>query len=95
MSRRVHASPSGLISILLAVTIGTPLGAVAGYFGGRTDALLMRAIDVALAFPSVLSALLVSAAYRPSWVTVVIAVVVSRGGGSKAGLRLSAMLCRG
>ena len=65
---------AGLISILLAVTIGTPLGALAGYFGGRTDALLMRAIDVALAFPSVLIALLVAAAYRPSWATVVIAV---------------------
>jgi ABC-type dipeptide/oligopeptide/nickel transport system permease subunit len=65
---------AGVISILLAVSIGTPLGAVAGYCGGRTDALLMRGIDVALAFPSVLIALLVAAAFRPSWVTVVIAV---------------------
>jgi ABC-type dipeptide/oligopeptide/nickel transport system permease subunit len=65
---------AGVISILLAVAIGTPLGAVAGYCGGRTDALLMRGIDVALAFPSVLIALLVAAAFRPSWVTVVIAV---------------------
>jgi peptide/nickel transport system permease protein len=65
---------AGMISILLAVTIGTPLGAIAGYFGGRIDALLMRTIDVALAFPSVLIALLVAAAYRPSWATVVIAV---------------------
>jgi peptide/nickel transport system permease protein len=65
---------AGLVSILLAVAIGAPLGAIAGYFGGRTDALLMRSIDVALAFPSVLIALLVSAAYRPSWFTVVIAV---------------------
>jgi peptide/nickel transport system permease protein len=65
---------AGLISIVLAVAIGTPLGALAGYFGGRTDALLMRSIDVALAFPSVLIALLVAAAYRPSWSTVVIAV---------------------
>ncbi len=65
---------AGLVSIVLAVAIGTPLGAVAGYFGGRTDAVLMRGIDVALAFPSVLIALLVAAAYRPSWATVVIAV---------------------
>jgi peptide/nickel transport system permease protein len=65
---------AGVISILLAVAIGTPLGAAAGYFGGRTDALLMRAIDVALAFPSVLIALLAAAAYRPSWATVVLAV---------------------
>jgi peptide/nickel transport system permease protein len=65
---------AGVISILLAVAIGTPLGAAAGYFGGRTDALVMRAIDVALAFPSVLIALLAAAAYRPSWATVVLAV---------------------
>ncbi|MEX2174311.1 MAG: ABC transporter permease [Pirellulaceae bacterium] len=65
---------AGLTSILLAVAIGAPLGAVAGYFGGRVDALVMRAIDVALAFPSILIALLVAAAYRPSWSTVVIAV---------------------
>lgn len=65
---------AGGISILLAVAIGAPLGAIAGYFGGRVDSLLMRAIDVALAFPSVLIALLVAAAYGPSWASVVIAV---------------------
>ncbi len=65
---------AGLLSIVLAVALGAPLGAIAGYFGGRLDALLMRAIDVALAFPSVLIALLVSAAYGPSWAAVVIAV---------------------
>ena len=41
---------AGLLSIVLAVVLGTPLGAIAGYFGGRLDSLLMRAIDVALAF---------------------------------------------
>jgi peptide/nickel transport system permease protein len=65
---------AGLLSIVLAVVLGTPLGAIAGYFGGRLDSLLMRAIDVALAFPSVLIALLVSAAYGPSWAAVVVAV---------------------
>jgi ABC-type dipeptide/oligopeptide/nickel transport system permease subunit len=65
---------AGLLSIVLAVALGAPLGAIAGYFGGRLDSLLMRAIDVALAFPSVLIALLVSAAYGPSWAAVVIAV---------------------
>ncbi len=65
---------AGVVSITLAIVVGTPLGAVAGYFGGRTDALLMRSIDVALAFPSVLIALLVTAAFSPGWTTVVIAV---------------------
>lgn len=78
MSRVMFASrlslAAGLLSIVLAVVVGTPLGAIAGYLGGRTDALLMRSIDVALAFPSVLIALLVSAAQGPSWASVVIAV---------------------
>lgn len=65
---------AGVISIVLAIVIGAPLGAVAGYFGGRVDALLMRSIDVALAFPSVLIALLVAAAFSPGWGTVVLAV---------------------
>ena len=65
---------AGLLSIVLAVALGAPLGAIAGYFGGRLDSLLMRSIDVALAFPSVLIALLVAAAYGPSWAAVVIAV---------------------
>jgi peptide/nickel transport system permease protein len=65
---------AGVISIALAILIGTPLGALAGYFGGRVDTLLMRSIDVALAFPSVLIAMLVAAAFAPGWGTVMIAV---------------------
>jgi len=65
---------AGITSITLAALVGTPLGAVAGYFGGRCDALVMRAIDVALTFPSVLVALLLAAAFRPSWATVILAV---------------------
>jgi peptide/nickel transport system permease protein len=65
---------AGAISISLAALIGAPLGAAAGFLGGRVDSLLMRGIDVALAFPSILIALLVAAAYRPSWASVVIAV---------------------
>ena len=65
---------AGVISISLAGLIGAPLGAIAGFLGGRVDSLLMRGIDVALAFPSILIALVVAAAYRPSWASVVIAV---------------------
>jgi peptide/nickel transport system permease protein len=65
---------AGVVSILLAVAVGVPVGAAAGYFGGWVDALLMRTVDVALAFPSVLIALLVAAAFHPGWGTVIIAV---------------------
>ena len=65
---------AGTLSVLLPVLVGVPLGAVAGYFGGTIDTLAMRSLDVALSFPSVLIALLVAAAYRPSWAAVVVAV---------------------
>lgn len=61
-------------SVLLAILIGLPLGAVAGYWGGLVDSLLMRGIDVALAFPSVLIALLVATALRPGWGAIILAV---------------------
>jgi peptide/nickel transport system permease protein len=64
----------GALSVTLATALGVPLGAVAGYYGGWIDTVLMRAIDIALAFPSVLVALLVAAAFRPGWATVIIAV---------------------
>lgn len=67
---------AGVVSIFLAIAIGAPLGAVAGHFGRGVDAVIMRGIDVALAFPSILIALLMAAAYRPSWAAVVIAVAL-------------------
>jgi peptide/nickel transport system permease protein len=65
---------AGIVSIVLAVAIGAPAGALAGYFRGWTDAIIMRTIDVALAFPSILVALLVVSALRPGWTAVILAV---------------------
>lgn len=78
LTRVLHGSRlslfAGLLSIVLALVVGAPLGALAGFLGGRTDLLLMRAIDVALAFPSILIALLCAAAFHPGWTTVIVAV---------------------
>jgi peptide/nickel transport system permease protein len=46
-------------SVLLAIGIGVTLGLMAGYFGGRTDTVIMRIADVQLTFPAILTALLV------------------------------------
>lgn len=78
LSRVIHGSRlsllAGGLSIVLAIMIGVPLGAVAGYCGGAIDAWLMRFVDVALAFPSILIALLVASALEPGWGAVVLAV---------------------
>lgn len=77
-SRVLHGSRLSLAAALAAVTLalalGLPIGVIAGYCGGTADSLLMRAIDIALAFPSVLIAMLAAAAFQPGWLTVIVAV---------------------
>ncbi len=47
----------GFLTVGFAIVIGTIIGALAGYFGGRVDNVLMRLMDVLLAFPSLLLAI--------------------------------------
>lgn len=42
----------GLLAVIVAITVGTLYGATAGYFGGIVDNVLMRAVDVIIAFPT-------------------------------------------
>ncbi len=49
----------GLLSVLFAMSIGVTLGLAAGYFGGKTDSIIMRIADIQLTFPAILTALLV------------------------------------
>lgn len=49
----------GGLGVLLAAAIGITLGLLAGYVGGRTDAIIMRVADVQLTFPAILIALLI------------------------------------
>jgi len=51
--------------IVLAVIIGTPLGAIAGYLGGKVDEVIMRITDVFLSFPSLLLAIILLATLGP------------------------------
>lgn len=48
----------GLVAQLIVLAIGVPIGAIAGYFGGKTDLLLMRFVDVMYAFPQLLFVIL-------------------------------------
>ncbi|MCW1840276.1 ABC transporter permease [Prosthecomicrobium hirschii] len=54
----------GLASVAAAMAIGVSIGLVAGFFGGRTDMLLMRFADTVLSIPTLLVAILVSAIFR-------------------------------
>lgn len=66
----------GLAVVLLAGSIGTLLGSVAGYAGGRIDGFLMRTSDVFLAFPGILLAIALVAVLGPALEHVVLALVV-------------------
>jgi peptide/nickel transport system permease protein len=61
----------------MAVSIGVVLGLPAGYFGGATDMLVMRLIDVVLAFPSILLALSIVSILGASLTNAMLAVGIS------------------
>jgi peptide/nickel transport system permease protein len=64
----------GLISVGIAMVWGTLLGLLAGYAGGWVDALIMRVVDVLLAFPGILLAIAIVAVLGPGIDNVMIAV---------------------
>jgi peptide/nickel transport system permease protein len=63
--------------ILIAGLFGTVLGVLAGYYGGRSDALVMRFVDTQVAFPGLLIAILILAVVRPSATTVVLVLAIN------------------
>jgi peptide/nickel transport system permease protein len=64
----------GFLVVFTASLIGIPLGAVAGYFGGWLDDLIMRITDMFLAFPPLLLAIAIAAALGPSFTNSMIAI---------------------
>jgi peptide/nickel transport system permease protein len=67
----------GFISVAIGAVAGTVLGVVSGYYGGRTDSVVMRMMDAMLAFPGILLALVIIAALGPSVTNVMIAVGIA------------------
>jgi peptide/nickel transport system permease protein len=66
----------GFISVGIATLVGLALGLPAGYYGGRIEAIIMRLMDVMLAFPGILLALIVISLLGSSLTNVMIAVGV-------------------
>jgi peptide/nickel transport system permease protein len=64
----------GFLVVFVASVIGIPLGAIAGYFGGRIDNLIMRITDMFLAFPPLLLAIAIAAALGASFTNAMIAI---------------------
>ncbi|HYU62802.1 MAG TPA: ABC transporter permease [Verrucomicrobiae bacterium] len=73
------------LTVALALTVGTTVGMVAGYYGGWIDDVLMRLVDTVLAIPAIFLFILMSILFRPNAVTLA-AIVASVGWGSVARL---------
>jgi peptide/nickel transport system permease protein len=67
----------GTVSILIAMVVGSAIGMVAGYFGGRLDILVMQAMDVLLSFPSLILGLMVVAMMGPSIGNLIFAIALT------------------
>lgn len=66
----------GLFGTVIGASIGSVLGALAGFFGGWVDTLIMRLLDVQMAFPGILLAIIVIAVLGVSEINVIIAIGV-------------------
>ena len=64
----------GIAAAVLAAFVGSAIGVVAGFFGGRTDNLIMRGIDMLMAFPYILLALAIVAVLGPGLINALYAV---------------------
>ena len=64
----------GLTATLISLLIGSFLGAIAGYYGGAADWIVSRLIEVVLCFPFLLLVLGIVALFRPSFITIMIAL---------------------
>jgi peptide/nickel transport system permease protein len=68
---------AAFVSVLIGLLVGTPLGVVSGYYGKKTDLILMRLMDILLAFPPLLLAMAIVSGLGPSLVNASIAIGLS------------------
>ena len=68
----------GLTAVLIGGTLGVSLGLIAGYFGGRTDDIIMRLADIQLAFPFILLAIMFLVVLGPGLLNLVLVLGIGQ-----------------
>jgi peptide/nickel transport system permease protein len=68
---------AGLVSVALSLTLGMPIGLLAGYAGGRTEAVIMRLVDAALAIPFLILAIALATFLGHSLTNAMLAIGIS------------------
>ncbi|MCH4887907.1 ABC transporter permease [Acidaminobacter sp. JC074] len=84
----------GFVTVAFALVVGGTFGAIAGYFGGRIDNIIMRLMDIFLAIPGTLFAITIVAALGTSTINLVIALSISSVPRFARILRSSVMVVR-
>ena len=78
LSRLLHAGrvslAVGLLTSLIAVCVGSILGAVAGFYGGAVDSAIMRVVDVLLSIPTIFLLLALAAFLKPTMLTITLII---------------------
>lgn len=81
LSRMIYGSRNslifGLVSPFSAALIGTTLGVIAGYFGGIVDRVISRVVDLLLAFPELLLAIMIAAVLGGGFWNVIIVITIA------------------
>jgi len=84
----------GVMSGLIALCIGMSVGLSAAYFGGRTDSLIMRVVDLQLSFPAILIALILLSILGKGVDKIIIALVIAQWAYYARTVRASALVER-
>jgi peptide/nickel transport system permease protein len=84
----------GAVSALLAMSVGGLLGLISGYIGGASDHLIMRAIDMLMAFPYVLLAIALVAALGPGLFNAMVAIAIVNISFYARGVRSAVLILR-
>ena len=98
LARLVHGSRIslvvGVVAVSIALTVGGTLGALAGFYGGKIDMVIMRLMDILLAVPSLLLSITIVSALGPSILNLMIAISISSIPGYARIVRSSVMTVR-
>ena len=78
LSRLIYGGRTSLtvavIAILVAGSIGSLLGIAAGYLGGWVDIIIMRVVDLAFSFPTILLAMVLAVVFEPSFFNIILVI---------------------
>ena len=68
---------AAVVSVVIGLTLGAPLGVISGYFGKKTDLIIMRVVDILLAFPPLILAMAIVSGLGPSLLNAAVAIGIS------------------